>query len=112
MSQPLDRVHTRVARSGGTFWQSGADGVLRLPRCGACRKPFWYPRTNCPRCGGDAIAWVETSGRGTVHTFTIDIMAMAAHRALADAGFRLKDADGIFAVSPYFWMPSVSLTAR
>ncbi len=38
-----------------------------------------------------------------------DIMALATHRALAETGLGLADVDGIFAVSPYFWMPSVTL---
>lgn len=39
----------------------------------------------------------------------VDIMALAVHRALADAGVRLGDVDGVFAVSPYYWMPALTL---
>ena len=56
---------------GRIYWKSGADGVLRLPRCTACARLFWYPRTHCPHCGSDAIEWVATGGRGHVHTFTV-----------------------------------------
>src|SRR3989442_10144152 len=36
-------------------------------------------------------------------------MAVATDRALADAGLRVTDVDGVFAISPYFWMPSLTL---
>ncbi len=39
----------------------------------------------------------------------VDIMATAVHQALADAGLTLADIDGVFAVSPYYWMPSLTL---
>ena len=39
----------------------------------------------------------------------VDIMAVAVHRALADAGLGVTDVDGVFAISPYFWMPSLTL---
>jgi len=56
---------------GRAYWRSGADGVLRLPRCTACGRLFWYPRTHCPHCGSDAIDWVATGGRGRIYTFTV-----------------------------------------
>jgi acetyl-CoA acetyltransferase len=36
-------------------------------------------------------------------------MAQATHAALADAGLRLSDVDALFAVTPYYWMPAVTL---
>jgi acetyl-CoA acetyltransferase len=36
-------------------------------------------------------------------------MADAVMAALADAGLELRDVDGLFAVTPYYWMPSVTL---
>jgi len=60
-----------VRGPGRPYWRSGADGVLRLPRCTACQRLFWYPRTHCPHCGSDALEWLATAGRGHVYTFTI-----------------------------------------
>ena len=36
-------------------------------------------------------------------------MAEAVHKALDDAGLSVRDVDGLFAVTPYYWMPSVTL---
>ena len=52
--------------------------------------------------GTAAIGW-ETNQS------VAEIMADAAHLALADAGLNMRDVDGLFAVTPYFWMPSVTL---
>jgi uncharacterized protein len=45
------------------------DGRLVLQRCDACGR-FRYPVAPvCPYCGGEALAWQELSGRGTVHSW-------------------------------------------
>jgi uncharacterized protein len=60
------------------FWTGASEGRLVLPRCDACAHHIWYPRTWCPVCGGDAVTWVELSGRGTVYAHTILHRAMGA----------------------------------
>jgi uncharacterized OB-fold protein len=43
---------------------------LVLQRCAACDAYQFYPRAFCVTCGGET-EWVEASGRGTLHTYTI-----------------------------------------
>ena len=52
------------------FWAAAREGRLLIQRCGRCGEHQWYPRAVCIRCGGEP-GWVEASGRGVVHTFTI-----------------------------------------
>ncbi len=60
--------------------------------------------------GAAAIAGVATAGIGwTTRGTALDLMAEAANAALADAGLSLGDVDAVFAVTPYYWMPSVVL---
>ncbi|HEV2221244.1 MAG TPA: acetyl-CoA acetyltransferase [Casimicrobiaceae bacterium] len=60
--------------------------------------------------GAAAIAGVATAGIGwATRSTALDLMAEAANAALADAGLALRDVDAIFAVTPYYWMPSVVL---
>lgn len=54
---------------------------------------------------GAAAAGIGWETRRTV----AEIMAGAVHAALEDAGLALKDVDAIYAVTPYYWMPSVTL---
>lgn len=56
---------------GREYWRAARDGKLLLPHCLACKRMFWYPRERCPRCGSESVDWIEASGKGTVHTFTV-----------------------------------------
>ena len=60
------------------FWDGVAEGVLRVQRCDACGRHVFYPRAVCPFCMGASLTWVEASGRGRVHSFTV------VHRAPPD----------------------------
>lgn len=44
-----------------------ADGRLGYQRCGACSAAVFPPRRHCPVCGGEALAWHVSSGRGVVY---------------------------------------------
>jgi uncharacterized OB-fold protein len=57
------------------FWRSGADGTLRLLRCGQCRYIVHPPAPRCPSCGSDGVSPEAVSGRGTVYSYTIAIQA-------------------------------------
>lgn len=52
------------------YWRAAAEGQLLIQRCTACDARQFYPRAMCAACGGEP-EWEQTSGRGTVHTFTV-----------------------------------------
>ncbi len=54
------------------FWTSGADGKLRFLRCNECGYYLHPPQPQCPHCSSRDLAPSEVSGRGTVHSFTIN----------------------------------------
>jgi uncharacterized protein len=60
------------------FWDGVAEGVLRLQWCATCGRHIFYPRAVCPGCMADDLEWVEASGAGVVHSFTV------VHRAPPD----------------------------
>lgn len=70
----------------GSYWQAAQDGRLSLQHCSACAKHRFPPRALCPYCQSTDMSWVDASGDGIVHSFTI------VHRAPSQA-FR--------AVTPY-----------
>jgi uncharacterized OB-fold protein len=53
------------------FWDGVAAGKLRLQRCRGCARHVFYPRPVCPYCTSADLEWIDASGRGTVHSFTI-----------------------------------------
>lgn len=52
------------------YWKGAAEGRLLIQRCTTCSKLQFYPRGLCIHCGGEP-EWIEASGKGTVHTFTV-----------------------------------------
>lgn len=53
------------------FWDGARRRELVLPWCNRCEAHFFYPRTACPTCGSRDLDWRRASGRGRVHTFTV-----------------------------------------
>ena len=57
--------------AGAAYWAAAANGVLLLPKCVECARTFWHPRPRCPHCGSDRVDWIESAGKGAIHTFTV-----------------------------------------
>ncbi len=53
------------------YWEGLANGVVRLPRCLSCDAVIWYPRSICPHCGSTELEWFDTSGEGSIYSFSI-----------------------------------------
>src|SRR5262249_4532520 len=63
--------------------------------------------------GKVAVVGAATAGIGWESQQSVaEVMAEATHRALADAGLGVRDVDGVFAVTPYYWMASVTLAEQ
>ncbi len=54
------------------YWRSGADGKLRIQRCGDCKRWIHPPGPVCPYCHSRNLAPEPVSGLGTIVTFTIN----------------------------------------
>lgn len=72
MPESPQRVLPTTDGPAGFFWASGIDGRLRFLRCSGCSYFIHPPTSYCPRCGGRDIAPEVVSGRGTVHSFTVN----------------------------------------
>src|SRR5207249_11005554 len=53
------------------FYTRLAAGRLATTRCAECKRLAWPPRAFCGECGSDRFDWVDLSGEGTIHAFTI-----------------------------------------
>ena len=69
--QPF-RVLPRVDDSNRAYWTGGADGELRIVRCDTCATWIHPPAPICPSCHGRSLTPTATSGRGVLHTFTVN----------------------------------------
>ena len=70
---PALRLLPRLDDANRFFWTSGADGRLRFLRCGACRHYVHPPVPRCPYCLDGPLAPEPVSGRGVVHSFTVNV---------------------------------------
>ncbi len=52
------------------YWEAAARGEVLFQECPACGNRQHYPRLLCTKCG-DVPEWRTSSGKGTVHTYTI-----------------------------------------
>ncbi len=69
---PAVRVLPRLDDANRFFWTSGADGVLRFLRCDTCRCYVHPPGPVCPYCLRGELLPEAVSGRGTLHSFTVN----------------------------------------
>jgi len=53
------------------YWSQARAGRLVVRRCTACGQRHFPPRHLCPACWSADLEWIETSGIGTVYTFTV-----------------------------------------
>lgn len=61
------------------FWRSGADGQLRMQRCGSCRRWQHPPNPVCSQCLSREVDFEAVSGYGTVYSATINHQPWLPH---------------------------------
>ena len=54
------------------YWDGARAGKLLVQRCGGCGRHQFYPRPYCVKCLSAEITWVESVGRGTIYTYTVN----------------------------------------
>jgi len=59
-----------VVPDSQAFYAAAQEGRFMLPRCTACGRAHWYPRTQCPFCDG-AVTWEQASGNGVIYSFSV-----------------------------------------
>jgi uncharacterized protein len=67
--------------SAKPFWEAAAEGRLTLQRCPNSHLQF-YPRSHCRTCGSSDLDWINATGAGVLHTFSI--VHRAGHEGFAD----------------------------
>ncbi len=60
-----------VSEGARPYWEGCKAGRLRLPKCRSCGTVFFFPAGFCPACLREEIEWIDASGRGVVHAFSV-----------------------------------------
>ncbi len=63
----------------GEFWESGADGQLRIQRCNGCRRWQHPPNPVCFQCLSRNLVFEPVIGKGTVYSVTINYQPWLPH---------------------------------
>jgi uncharacterized OB-fold protein len=66
------RVLPALTPENQHFWTGGAQGELRFLCCAGCRHLIHPPAPICPECLSRKLEVAAVSGRGVVHTYTIN----------------------------------------
>lgn len=53
------------------YWAGIQEGRLLFQKCNACGAVQFPPRHHCATCWAADLSWVESSGKGTIESFTI-----------------------------------------
>ncbi len=53
------------------FWDGCNSGQLLIQRCRSCGRVQFYPRPHCRNCGALEPEWIEATGSGTLHTYSV-----------------------------------------
>jgi len=83
------------------FWTGGKDGELRITRCGDCGRYTHPPLPLCFFCKSENVAPVAVSGRGQVHTCTVNHRAWLPGMAVpfVFAVVELEEQEGLFVMT-------------
>jgi len=66
-----DMTQSEPSKSPAYWYAHNLDvGKLAYQYCRDCSATVFYPRVLCPFCGGTALEWRVSSGRGTVYSTT------------------------------------------
>ncbi len=64
------------------YFEAATQQRLAYQTCNTCHSAVFYLREVCPHCGGENLALRDSSGFGTIYTFTVQ--HRASHPYFAD----------------------------
>jgi uncharacterized OB-fold protein len=71
VSEIPPRPAPEVTGHAAPFWAAARDGRLVIQHCPVCGHYQHYPRPWCTNCLHESPEFVESSGEGTIYTFTV-----------------------------------------
>ena len=72
MTQSAPRIPAPIPQPESDFyWEKCKEKELWLRHCKACDQAYFYPRDICPNCFSRDTDWIQSSGKGILHTFCI-----------------------------------------
>ena len=74
------------------FWQAAQKNKLLIQQCRSCKSKIFFPKKICPECWSESLEWIESSGKGTVYTFSV-MMDMVEPQFMPDLPYVIAMVD-------------------
>lgn len=74
-----DRSVPQQSPESKPYWEAAREGRLIVQQCNQCEENIFHPRFLCPYCFSQDLSWIESTGEGTVYTYSV------LHYAASDA---------------------------
>lgn len=71
----MSRLVPEVGTDDAPYWESGADGVLRLQQCASCARFQHPPAPRCHHCTSDEVGFTPVGGRGEIYSVSVNHQA-------------------------------------
>ena len=59
------------SKAAAPYWDACRQGELLYQRCDSCAQVNMKPARSCGSCGGTALTWEHSEGRGTLYSWTV-----------------------------------------
>jgi uncharacterized OB-fold protein len=69
--KPRGKFFMGIPEESEPFFDAAREERLLIQKCSACNVYQFYPRKICVHCGSSDVEWVDASGKGNVHTYTV-----------------------------------------
>lgn len=67
----VEKPQPQPSETAKGYWEAAREGRFVLQQCADCGKFRHYPRPVCDACYSLGVNWIEASGRGRVHSWTV-----------------------------------------
>jgi uncharacterized OB-fold protein/acyl dehydratase len=65
------RIRPPMGHDNAWWWNAVGEGILPIQKCNGCGALHHPPRPMCGQCRSQDLGFIESTGQGTVHTFTV-----------------------------------------
>ena len=70
-TQTYNKLVPEPTPHSAPYWEGLNERKLLLQKCRSCGRIRHYPQPMCPVCHSMEVEWIEASGRGAVHSWTV-----------------------------------------
>ena len=91
-AQTYNKLVPTPNQDSRAYWDALREHRLTFQKCAKCGTIRHYPRPACDRCTSMDVTWVDASGRGKVHSWTVAHHAFH-HGLKADVPYTMVTVD-------------------